>query len=93
MVERTIYYHPFVLEKDARVIDRPVWDFIREIVRKKLGTDAESFGKPLRNVLRNARVLRISDWRVVFQIVGDTIHVCTIRHRREGYRGIETRLL
>lgn len=93
MFPRTIYYHPLVLSKDANSIDRPVWDFIRGIVRKKLGANAESFGKPLRNALRNARVLRISDWRVVFQIVGDTIHVCTIRHRREGYRGIETRLI
>jgi mRNA-degrading endonuclease RelE of RelBE toxin-antitoxin system len=93
MSARTIYYHPLVLEKDAQYLDRMVWDFIRGIIRKKLVTDAESFGKPLRNVLRNARVLRVGGWRVVFQIVGDAIHVCTIRHRREGYRGIETRFI
>jgi len=93
MPERVIYYHPLVLEKDVRSLDGTVWNFIHGIIHKKLVTNAESFGKPLRYTLRNARVLRVGDWRVVFQIVDDAIHVCTVRHRREGYRGVESRFI
>ncbi|OGG92978.1 hypothetical protein A2609_01955 [Candidatus Kaiserbacteria bacterium RIFOXYD1_FULL_47_14] len=93
MPARIIYYHPLVLEKDVRMLDKAMWDFICGIIRKKLITNAESFGKPLRNALRNARVLRVGDWRVVFQIIGNTVHVCTVRHRSEGYRCIETRFI
>ena len=30
--------------------------------------------------------LRVGDWRVLFDRVGDRIEVCNIRHRRESYR-------
>jgi mRNA-degrading endonuclease RelE of RelBE toxin-antitoxin system len=89
---RAIYYHHLVAHGDSQRLDPPVWDFIQRIIREKLSTQAESFGKPLRNALKGARVLRVSDWRVVFQIFGDRIHICVVRHRREGYRGIENRL-
>lgn len=90
---RDIYYHHLVASGDSRKLDPPVWDFIQRIVREKLSTQAESFGKPLRNALKGARVLRVSDWRVVFQIFGNRVRICGVRHRREGYTGIEDRLL
>lgn len=93
MIPRAIYYHQLVIKKDIRTLDPPVWDFIRRIISEKLSTRAEDFGKPLRNALKGARTLRVGDWRVVFQIVATRVRICGVRHRREGYRGIEHRLL
>ncbi len=93
MIPRTIRYHALVIDKDSKSLDRPVWDFMRATIRAKLGTNAEAFGKPLRNILRNTRVFRMSDWRAVFQVRGSEVLIYAIRHRREGYEGIERRFL
>lgn len=88
-----IRYHRLVIERDFRIIDASVWDSVRNIAREKLSHHPEQFGKPLRNVLSGLRVLRVGDWRIIFRIEGNKILVGSIRHRRDGYHGVESRFI
>ena len=89
----TIRYHRLVIEKDLRTIDTSVWESIRDTAHEKLSRYPEQFGKPLRNVLRGLRVLRVSDWRIVFRIEESEVLVGAVRHRREGYKDVEIRFM
>lgn len=89
----TIRYHRLVIERDFRIIDASVWNSVRSIVREKLSHYPEQFGKPLRNVLRGLRVLRVGDWRIVFRIEGSEVLVGAVRHRRDGYQDVESRFV
>ena len=61
-------------------------------VREKLTTRPDVYGKPLRRSLRSCRALRVSDYRVVFQIQQKTVHIVAIVHRSTKYKGIDKRL-
>jgi len=61
---------------------------IRLAIEKDLVRDPELLAKPLRYKLKRYRVFRISDWRVICRVVGATIIVVALRHRREGYGDI-----
>lgn len=86
-----IRYHRLVIERDFRTVDTSVWNAIRSSVREKLSQHPEQFGKPLRNVLAGLRVLRAGDFRIVFCIEGNEVHIGAILHRREGYRSVGAR--
>jgi len=91
-VNYSITLHPLVISKDIPRLD-PRWrQEIRDSIRIKLGTRPELFGKPLQEDLRGLRRLRVGDYRVVFQIQKRTVHIIAIRHRSDGYKGIEKRI-
>lgn len=79
--------------EDLPKIDTSVRMNIAAAIDEKLGTAPETFGKPLRHTMRLLRVLRVGDWRVVFRIEGSTVLVGAIRHRRDGYNGLERRFI
>jgi len=58
---------------------------IRLAIEKDLARDPELLAKPLRHKLKKYRVFRVSDWRIICRIVGATIIVIALRHRRQGY--------
>jgi mRNA interferase RelE/StbE len=70
---------------DARKLDMRVRLLIEQAVDMKLVHDPEKFGKPLRYTLRNYRVFRVGDWRVVFRAKEFTVLIISIRHRKLGY--------
>ena len=71
--------------EDLPKIDAFVRAGIAVVIEEKLTVAPEVFGKPLRHTMRLLRVLRVGDWRVVFIIVGTTVRILTIRHRKKGY--------
>lgn len=71
--------------EDLPKLDASVRMGIAVAIEEKLGTAPETFGKPLRHAMRLFRVLRVGDWRIVFSIADTTVHVLTIRHRKQGY--------
>jgi mRNA interferase RelE/StbE len=75
-------------QRDVPKIDPTVRAELAYAVQEKLATAPEVFGKPLRHKLRRYRVLRVGDWRIVFQVRGNTVCVLAIRHRREGYANL-----
>lgn len=71
----------------------PEWRVrIKNNIEKKLTTNPEVFGKPLRRSLKGYRKLRISDWRVIFRIEGLKVKIFVIGHRSIVYT-IATRRL
>jgi len=66
-------------------LDPGVRSVILQAIELKLMVAPEAFGKSLRHTLRLLRVLRIGDWRVIYQLSEKEVYIVTIRHRRQGY--------
>ncbi len=83
-----IQYAGRVQSVEIPKLDTSVRLSILQAIELKLMTAPEAFGKPLRHTLRLLRVLRVGDWRVIYQLSGEDVYVVTIRHRKEGYGNI-----
>ena len=82
-----LVYSDQVIGKDIPKLSIPVRSVIKRTIEKKLLSDPIKFGKPLRYSLKGCRSLRIGDYRVIYQIVGTTINILVIQHRRDCYNG------
>ncbi len=80
-----IQYSDRVRSVEIPKLDPTVRLIIVQAIELKLMVAPEAFGKPLRHTLRLLRALRVGDWRVVYQLSGETVYVVTIRHRKQGY--------
>lgn len=79
-----IIYHPDCL-KDIRELDTVIRKRIQNSIENRLGENPAEFGKPLRYSAKGLWSLRVGDWRVVYQILGQQVLVLRIGHRREVY--------
>jgi len=70
---------------EARKLDPSNLSVLRDAIDKKLTTNPEHFGKPLRYSLSGSRSLRVGNWRIEFVIKKDTVQVAGIFHRKQGY--------
>mgnify|MGYP001562820584 CR=1 FL=1 len=77
--------------EDIKRIDGSVKKEIRAAIESKLGTRPEIFGKPLRQSLTGLRVLRVSNYRVIFQLKKNGILVLLIGNRASIYREAQER--
>jgi len=84
-------YHPDVKKVDLPKIDAKAKAMIRRAIEERLVTHPEIYGKPLQRTLKGYWKLRVGDYRVVFKISGDEIHILGIIHRKEVYEQIEER--
>lgn len=84
-------YHPDVKKVDLPKIDAKAKAMIRRAIEERLVTHPEIYGKPLQRTLKGYWKLRVGDYRVVFKISGDEIHILGIIHRKEVYERIEER--
>ena len=84
-------YHPDVKKVDLPKIDAKAKAMIRRAIEERLVTHPEIYGKPLQRTLKGYWKLRVGDYRVVFKISGDEIHILGIIHRKEVYERIEKR--
>lgn len=75
---------------DLPKLDASVRGTVSETIIRKLTVAPDAFGKPLRHSLRLLRVLRVGDWRVIYQLSGNEVFIVSVRHRREGYEDIRT---
>jgi addiction module RelE/StbE family toxin len=81
-----IYYSDKVIKKDIPQLSGPVKSLIKETINNKLLKDPIKFGKPLRYSLKGCRSLRIGEYRVIYQIIGDNIHILVIQHCKDCYK-------
>lgn len=58
---------------------------IQSSIEERLAENPAEFGKPLRYSAKGLWSLRVGDWRVVYQILGEKILVLRIGHRKEVY--------
>jgi len=63
-------------------------DLIRTAIGERLATNPVAYGKPLRGSLKGHRRMRVGDYRVVFRIVGQTVQIVAIAHRKDVYEDI-----
>jgi mRNA-degrading endonuclease RelE of RelBE toxin-antitoxin system len=80
-----ITYSDIVVNKDIPKLDYEVRKIIKRMINEKLGTYPKIFGKPLRGNLKPAWVLRIGDYRVVYDIYANEVKVFSIAHRSVSY--------
>lgn len=87
----------YVVRYDARVVedlrqlDAPARKKIRNAIESKLTAQPEIFGKPLRQSLVGLRVLRVGNYRVIFQLKKNEILILLIGDRSSIYKEAQMR--
>lgn len=89
----TVVYHELVVKTDIPSLPKAVKEQVKKAIEKKLVTEPEKFGKPLRKSLKGYRKLRVSDYRIVFRIDDMTVKVFVIQNRAVVYKTSGTRLM
>src|SRR3989338_2277913 len=80
-----VVYHPAVLSEDLPLINRNLQARIARAVEQRLTNAPMYYGEPLRHRLKGYWKLRVGDYRVVYQIVGQEVRVLRIDHRKDVY--------
>ncbi|TAL20704.1 type II toxin-antitoxin system RelE/ParE family toxin [Patescibacteria group bacterium] len=88
-----VEYHHLVVRDDIPKLDHVVKLRIKSAIERKLMTQPEIFGVPLRHSTRGHRKLRVGDHRVVFRIEGMKVQVIIIQHRSVVYKMLADRLI
>lgn len=85
-----------VFRQDFKRIDKRSQQKIIRAIRKKLATEPESYGKPLRGDLKGFWKLRIGEYRVIYTIDKGRVEVYVVvvgfRRDEEVYREVAKRL-
>ena len=88
--------HRLVIEEDFRKIPEKKRSEILKTIFKKLGTNPEQFGAPLRHELKGFRKLRIGDYRAIYRIEKKEVRVFVLkvgmRRDSEVYKEMQQRL-
>lgn len=82
-----IIYENTVVKKDIPDLPHSIRPLIKEAIEYRLMTGAVAFGKPLRFSLKGLRRIRISDYRVIYDIdvEGHSVRIIAIKHRKAVY--------
>jgi len=92
----TVLIDELIFKEDFKNIDRSDQQKIIKSIRKKLTTEPERYGNPLRRDLKCLWKLRVGQYRVVYEIKTDKVLVYVIkigfRRDNEVYREVIKRL-
>lgn len=88
----SVEYTEFIDWKHLRRLPKTEIKNIEGVMRRKLTTAPDLFGKPLHGSLKGYRSLRIGDYRVIFRLAGTTVKILAIDHRSVVYELLERRL-
>lgn len=80
-----IIYHELVVKNDIPNLPKTIAARIKTAIEKKLMTEPDKYGKPLRRSLKGYRKLRIGDYRIIFRIEEKRVNVFLIQHRSVVY--------
>ena len=78
-------YHQDVKSHDLSIIDKRNKAIIKKAIEERLAINPEKYAQPLRHTLKGYWKLRVGNYRIVFKILDDTIHILAILHRKEVY--------
>lgn len=84
-------YHPLVVREDIPKLGVVMKDRIRSAMERKVTTQPDLFGIPLRRSLQGHRKLRVGDVRIVFRIQGSQVFILAIL-RSQVYQRVEKRI-
>ena len=82
----TVVYLEDVVRKDIPPLDARTRNAIKQAIEEKLVANPVEFGKPLQYSLNGCRRLRVGEWRVIYQILDQSVTIVKIGHRSEIYR-------
>lgn len=88
----TVAYHEKVVTDDIPKLSSPDRRRIKSAIEKKLISEPEVFGIPLRKSLKGYRKLRVGDYRIIFKIENAIVKIFVIQHRSVVYKNLEKRL-
>lgn len=88
----SIVYHESVVKEDIPRLSSVYKQRIKQAIEKKLTSEPEAFGKPLRRSLKGYRKLRVGDYRVIFRIEKQSVKVFYIGHRSIVYHEVDKRI-
>ena len=88
----TVKYHPDVKNIDLPLIDVKMRERIRRAIESRLMTAPQDYGLPLRKSLGGYWKLRVGDYRVVFKVEGGVVYILGIRHRKNIYEDVTSRI-
>lgn len=81
-----LLYAVNVVKKDIPRLSGDIRLRVKKTIETKLTHAPIEFGEPLRHSLKRRWKLRVGDYRVIYEIFGDTVHILCIGHRREIYK-------
>ncbi len=87
-----IIYHELVVKDDIPSLPKTIKARIKVAIEKKLTTEPDKYGKPLRRSLKGYRKLRVGDYRIIFRIEEKQVKVFLIQHRSVVYDKAEARI-
>lgn len=85
-----VLYHPAV-KKDLKPIPEKEKQRIRTSIEDKISADPAYFGKALKGSLKPFFKFRVGNYRVIYEVSGQNIHVLMIGDRKDVYRLLEKR--
>lgn len=88
-----VVYHPAVLSDDLPHINRNLQQCICRAIERRITSEPTFYGEPLRHQYKGYWKLRVGDYRVIYQLVGQEVWVYRIGHRRDVYAGLHSRFL
>jgi mRNA interferase RelE/StbE len=71
--------------RDLKKIDKDQADRIIRKIEEELPEKADTFPL-LAGKFSGLRKFRVGDYRIVYSIIGDTVLILRVSHRREAYR-------
>lgn len=87
-----IIYHDLVSKNDIPSLPKTTRARIKNAIGKKLTTEPDKYGKPLRRSLKGYRKLRVGDYRIIFRIEEKRVKIFLIQHRSVVYDKAEARI-
>lgn len=88
-----VVYHPAVLSDDLPRTNRNLQQRICRAIERRITSEPTFYGEPLRHQYKGYWKLRVGDYRVIYQLVGQEVWVYRIGHRRDVYAGLHSRFL
>jgi|WetSurMetagenome_2_1015567.scaffolds.fasta_scaffold130779_3 mRNA interferase RelE/StbE len=88
----TLSYHPDVRNLDLPLINKNIKQRIKKGIEERLAIAPEKYSDPLRKTLKGYRKMRIGDYRIILKVVETQIYILCIRHRKDVYQKIGSRV-
>jgi mRNA interferase RelE/StbE len=86
----TLHYHS-AIKKDLKSISDKEKKRIQSAIEKKIALKPTYFGSALKGSLKPCFKFRVGSYRIIYDVVGQEVHILIIGHRKDIYPQAEKR--